>query len=147
MTDLEKMRRWVAAYPDFDILGEFQIDYTDQVPQNGGLFPAGLVEVERRQDILGNVTVTNQLNFGLYCVLFKPQNDDGAATVNADWIMGFQTWVQEQSARGLAPVFGDVPREERITAQNGMLYDADKEGTATYMVQLAVQYKKEYEVE
>ena len=45
-----------------------------------------------------------------------------------------------------APVFGDVPCKEKITAQNGMLYAADEEGTATYMVQISVQFIKEYEV-
>ena len=40
--------------------------YTDQIPFNGGVFPSGLMEVSRTSDILGNVTVTNQYNFGLY---------------------------------------------------------------------------------
>ena len=56
--------------------------------------------------------------------------------------MDFQEWVQEQSALGLAPVFGDVPRQEKLTAQNGVLYDAEDEGLATYMVQLSVQFIK-----
>lgn len=146
MTALEKMRTWVATFPDFDILSEFQVDYTDQITANsGGIFPSGLVEVERRRDIMGNTTVTNQYNFGIYCVLLKPAGDDVTAAVNADWIMGFQEWVQTQSIRGMAPIFGDVPREEKITAQNGVLYDANDEGTATYMVQLSVQFKKYYE--
>ena len=46
MTALEKLRGWVAAYPGYDILGAFQVDYTDRVPNNGGVFPSGLVEVE-----------------------------------------------------------------------------------------------------
>ena len=71
MTALEKLRGWVAAYPGYDILGAFQVDYTDRVPNNGGVFPSGLVEVERRQDIMGSVTVTNQYNFGLYYVFEK----------------------------------------------------------------------------
>ena len=60
--------------------------------------------------------------------------------------MDFQEWVQEQSVTGAAPVFGDVPRDERIKAQNGVLYAADDEGLATYMVQLSVQFKKKFEV-
>ena len=66
MTDLEKIRGWIATYPDFNILERFQVDYTDQLPANGGLFPTGMVEVNRTEDILGNVTVENQYNFGLY---------------------------------------------------------------------------------
>ena len=146
MTALEKVKNWLATYPEFDILGNFRVDHTDQIPANGGIFPSGLVEVERRKDIMGNVTVTNQYNFGLYYVFEKAPGDDAGATINADWIMGFQEWAQEQSVTGLAPTFGDVPNAERITAQNGVLYESDEEGTATYMVQLTIQFTKKYEV-
>jgi hypothetical protein len=147
MSALQKMRDWIAAFPEFVILGSFSVDYTDRVPANGGIFPNGLVEIERRSDITGNVTVTNQYNFGLYCVFEKAPGDDAGATINADWIMAFQEWVQEQSATGQSPAFGDIPREERITAQNGVLYDANEEGIATYMVQISVQFKKRYKGE
>lgn len=143
MTALEKMRTWIATFPDFDILSNgFFVDYTDKVPSNGGLFPSGLVEIERRKDILGNVTVTNQYNFAIYCVLTKSPGDDTGAVENADWVMAFQEWVQAQSVTGQAPAFGDEPRTERITAQNGMLYETDNEGTGLYMVQISVQFKK-----
>ena len=56
--------------------------------------------------------------------------------------MDFQEWVQERSTLGEAPVFGDDPQRERVTAQNGMLYDAGDEGLATYMVQLTVRFIK-----
>ena len=146
MTALEKVRAWLSTFPDFDILSAFQVDYTDQIPANGGIFPSGLVEVERRSDIVGNVAVTNQYNFGLYYVFEKSPGDDTGATINADWVMGFQEWVQAQSIARQAPTFGDVPRSEKIMAQNGVLYQADDEGTATYMVQLSIQFTKKYEV-
>lgn len=146
MTALEMVRSWLATYPGYDILGQFQVDYTDQIHGFGGVFPSGLVEVERRKDICGNVTVTNQFNFGIYLVFEKAPGDDIGATINADWIMDFQLWAQEQSVLGLAPVFGDVPHLERINAQNGVLYEARDEGTATYMVQLSIQFIKKFEV-
>lgn len=146
MNALDKVKTWISTYPEFDILNKFRVDYTDQVPANGGIFPSGLTEVTRKTDILGNTVVTNQYNFGLYYVFEKAPGDDAGAAINADWIMGFQEWVQEQSATGQAPVFGDVPNQERISAQNGVLYDSDEEGTATYMVQLSVQFIKNYEV-
>lgn len=142
MTALEKITAFVQSYPGADILRDFQIDYTDQIPNNGGVFPSGLVEVSRKTDLMGNVTVTNQYNFGLYYVFLKAPGDGAGAAVNADWIMDFQEWVQERSARGEAPVFGDRPGEERVTAQNGVMYAAESEGTATYMVQLSVQFVK-----
>lgn len=144
MTALEKITDFVRSYPGADILREFQIDYTDQIPNNGGLFPSGLVEVSRKTDLFGNVTVTNQYNFGLYYVFEKAPGDGEGAAVNADWVMDFQEWVQKQSALGMAPVFGDMPRQERITAQNGVLYDAGTDGLGTYMVQLSVQFVKEF---
>ena len=146
MTALEKIREWIAGYPDFDILSAFRVDYTDQIPSNGGIFPSGLVEVSRTEDILGNVEVENQYNFGLYYVFPKSPGDDAGAAVNADWVMGFQEWVQEQSVRGKAPVFGDDPQREQAKAQNGVLYAADEEGTATYMVQLSFSFIKRFEV-
>ena len=40
--------------------------------------------------------------------------------------------VQEQSAHGLAPNFGDAEEPVIARAQNGVLYEAEAEGTATY---------------
>ena len=142
MSDLKKIKDWVASYPGYDILGTFKVDYTSNIPSNGGIFPAGLLEISRARDIMGNVTIHNQYNFGLYYVFLKDPGDDAGATINADWIMDFQLWIQEQSIRGLAPVFGDDASAEVIRAQNGVLYDADEEGTATYMVQLSVNFIK-----
>lgn len=146
MTPLEKIRTWLQTFEDFDILNHFRVDFTDRVPANGGIFPSGLVEVDRRQDIFGSVTVANQYNFGLYYVFEKAPGDDAGATINADWVMDFQEWVQAQSITGAAPVFGDEPLQEKIMAQNGVLYEANEEGTATYMVQLSVQFIKKFEV-
>lgn len=142
MTALEQIRGFIQSYPGADILRDFQVDFTDQIPSNGGIFPSGLVEIGRKTDLLGNTTVSNQYNFGLYYVFEKAPGDDAGAKVNADWLMDFQEWVQRQSVTGAAPVFGDVPMQERITAQNGVLYDAGDEGLATYMVQLSVRFVK-----
>lgn len=146
MTDLEKVRGWLATYPGTDRLQSLKVDYYDAVPDNGSIAPSGLVEISRTEDILGNVTVENQYNFGLYYTLAKAPADDSGSTENADWIMGLQNWVQDQSIRNLAPTFGDEPRKETVKAQNGGIIAADKEGTATYMVQLSVDFTKYYEV-
>lgn len=142
MTALEKITGFIKSYPGADIFRDFQVDYTDQIPANGGIFPSGLVEVGRKTDLFGNVTVTNQYNFGLYYVFEKAPGDGEGAEVNANWLMDFQEWVQAQSAAGAAPVFGDVPKEERIIAQNGVLYGQEAEGLAMYMVQLSVRFIK-----
>ena len=142
MPALEKITAFVRSYPGADIFRDFQVDYTDQIPANGGIFPSGLTEVARKTDIFGNTAVTNQYNFGLYCIFEKAPGDSDGASVNAGWVMDFQEWVQERSTLGEAPVFGDDPQRERVTAQNGMLYDAGDEGLATYMVQLTVRFIK-----
>ena len=76
----------------------------------------------------------------------KAPGDDAGAVINADWVMDFQEWVQAQSIIGAAPLFGDDPTREKVMAQNGVLYEATEEGTATYMVQLSVQFIKKFEV-
>lgn len=144
MNTLVTLREWLKTYPDFDILDNFNVDYTDKLPGSAGVFPDGIVEIKRSRDIMGNVTVTNQCNFGLYCVFEKAPGDDVGASVNADWVADFQQWVQEQSVMRLAPTFGDDLNKEKITAQNGVLYAADEEGTAVYMVRLSIQFVKKY---
>ena len=144
MTDLEKIRAWISTYPGTDRLQSLQIDYYQADPDNGSLSPSGLVEISRKEDILGNVTVENQYNFGLYYTLAKAPGDDTVASANAEWIMGLQIWVQDQSIRHLAPTFGDDPAHEAIKAQNGCIIAADAEGTAVYMIQLSVNFTKHY---
>lgn len=146
MTALEKIREWIKTYPGCSQLQGLSVDYTDEVPANGGVNPSGLLEVSRKRDILGNVTVLNQYSFTLYFVFAKAPGDDVGAEENAQWLMDFQDWVQSQSITGKAPVFGDAPRQETIKAQNGSLFTADSEGTAVYSAQLSVQFIKRYEV-
>lgn len=144
MTALETMRDFIASYPHADVLEGFYVDYTDQIADCAGLFPSGLVEVSRARDIVGGVTVQNQYNFALYTVLAKSPKDDEGATYNAEWLMDFQEWIQEQSVRGLAPTFGDIPEREVVRAQNGQLYSAEDEGTAMYVVQVSATFYKEF---
>lgn len=146
MSDLDKVRKWVATYPGSARMRDMKVDYFSQNPDNGSIDPSGLVEVSRIEDILGNVTVENQYNFALYFVFLKDPGDDQGAKENADWLMDFQRWVQEQSIRKLVPTFGDEPARETVRAQNGSLYAADEEGTAIYTVQLSINSIKHYEV-
>lgn len=146
MSALTKIKKWLATFPGNSRLQSLQVDYIPAEPGNGSIAPSGLVEISRKPDILGNVTVENQYNFGLYYVLAKSTDDDEGSTENADWLMDLQEWVQEQSLTGKAPKFGDDPLTEQIQAQNGSIYGADEEGTAIYMVQLSVNFTKIYEV-
>ena len=146
MSALKKIREWLDTFPVNDQLASLQVDYVPAEPGSGSIAPSGLVEISRSEDILGNITVENQYNFGLYYVFAKSTEDDEGSTQNADWLMALQEWVQEQSITGAGPRFGDEPAAEQIQAQNGSIYGADEEGTAIYMVQLSVNFIKKYEV-
>lgn len=145
MSDLERLINWLTGYAGHDILGEYHVDYTDKVPSSGAVFPQGLVEIRRREDITGNVTVENQYNFALYMQLPRAPGDDIGAAINADWVMDFQRWIQAQSVQHKAPTFGNMDvRQETMQAQNGVLYDADGSGMATYLIQLSARFKHYY---
>ena len=146
MTALEKVRDWIATYPGYSSLDGLSVDYTDAKPANGGLMPGGLTEISRKEDVLGNVTITNQYNFTLYFIFAKSPGDDTGAEENAQWLLDFQDWVQAQSISRSAPAFGDDRRKETIKAQNGTLLGTDEEGTACYTVQLTAQFIKIYEI-
>lgn len=137
MTDLEKMRQWLLTCP---IWGDtLQVDITQPAPGNVGLFPQGLEERARREDVLGNVQVDCRYRFTLYRV--APQQDDGVD--NAQWLLDFQNWVLEQSAIGIAPQFGDVPYLERIQASKGALKERGQ--TGIYTVSLVADFTRVYE--
>lgn len=146
MTDLEKIRNWLKGYPGTAPVRDLKVDYYSPNPDNGSIDPSGLIEVSRTVDITGDITVENQYNFALYFVLLKSPDDDTGATDNAALLMDFQQWIQEQSLRRLAPVFGDDPDAETIKAQNGALFAANEEGVAIYTVQLSINFIKYYEV-
>lgn len=146
MSALNKIREWLKTFPRIKRIQDMRVDYYSQQPDNGSIDPSGVQVVTEKEDILGNKTVEYQYNFGLYFVLAKDPGNDEVATENADWVMEFQEWVNEQSLLHLAPTFGDLPRTESMKAQNGAVSAASNEGTAIYMVQLSVNFTKIYEV-
>ena len=140
MDELEKVRRWVQTFPQWE--EQLHIDYTGAVPGNAGLFPVGMEEVGRREDVLGNVTVSCRCRFSLYRVT----TGQGDNTHNAQWLLDFQNWIQAQSAAHLAPAFGDEPAREQIRAEKGRLKNASQTGTGIYAVELTAEFVKKYNV-
>ena len=147
MKALQKITAWIQAFPGADTLKSVSIDYTAAAPGNGGIMPGGLTELSRQTDITGSVVVTNQYNFTLYFVLAKAADDAEGSMENAQWLLDFQEWVQEQSVTGKAPAFGDDGKRESVKAQNGTLLGTDEEGTALYSMQLTIQFIKKYREE
>lgn len=134
MTALEKMQQWLQTYPGWQ--DTLQIDLTEPAPGNAGLFCEGLEERARQADILGNLQITCRYRFTLYRRVGRDSDE-------AQWLLDFQNWVQQQSALGLAPHFGDIPRLEQIQAQKGTLKDRGQ--TGLYAVTLTADFTKVYQ--
>lgn len=139
MTQIEKMTQWLRTFP----LWQEEALYVDRTPPqtgNSGLYPTGVEELSRQEDIMGNVTVQNRMQFTLYRV-----TSDGADnTRQAQWLLALQQWLQSQSAAGLAPAFGDIPHRERIRGEKGKRKTTTQAGTGTYLLTITVDYTKIY---
>ena len=144
MSAINKIRNWVKTYPGAGKVLDLFVDYYSMQLDGSSIAPSGMVEISRKEDILGNLTVENQYNFKLSFVFPKAPDDDAGAAENADWLLGFQEWVQAQSICRLVPVFGDDPSRETVKAQNGTNEYATIEGSGLYTVLLSVNFIKIY---
>ena len=134
---LDKVMNWLQTFPLWE--GTLQVDYADAIPGSTGLYPRGITELSRREDVLGNVTVRCSWGFALQRAALPGEE-------NARWLMEFQDWVQQQDALGLAPKFGDVPELSHIRAEKGRLSHRKQVGSALYTVMLTADFTKLYEV-
>lgn len=136
MEYLEKMGSWLQSCPLLD--GTLQIDHTDGKPGCCGLFPTGLKELSRREDITGGAQATLRCSFVLRRVA---ANGQGQAE-HAGWLLSLQEWIRRQSMAGNAPTFGDAPSRERVWAHSGRLERVDPNGTVLYSLQLQAEFIK-----
>ena len=127
--------QWLQTFPQWQ--GNLQLDYLDGVPGSAGLYPKGITEISRREDVLGNVQARCQCEFILRIATAGEQ---------AKWLLDFQNWVAEQDRLGLAPKFGDEPSSERLRAFEGRLDSRHQAGSNMYTVQLTAEFTKLYEV-
>lgn len=132
---LEKVKQWLETFPQWE--GSLQLDYMDAVPGSSGLYPRGLTELSRKEDVLGNIRVQYRCVFLLRTA---------AAGENAQWLLDLQNWVMEQDRLGLAPKFGDEPKTEHVRALEGRLDSQKQVGSAVYTVQITAEFTKLYEV-
>lgn len=140
MTDLEKLKTWLATYPGWEADKPFFVDYAIPKPGCVGLFPQGLEQLSLRRDITGGQEAACRYRFYLYRALALEENQGE----NAQWMLDFQNWVEAQSARGLAPHFGDVPQEERLRAEGGSLQKTGKLGLGLYALTLTAEFTRIY---
>lgn len=136
MTVLEKLKNWLQSFPLWE--DTLQIDAVSALPGSSGLFPRGITEISRKTDILGNVTTENKMQFVLYRVAPHQPED------NSSFLLALQNWIQQQSACGLAPQFGDDATRERVLAEQGKLHAVPQASTGKYGVNLTVEYIKNY---
>ncbi len=141
MTDLEKLRQWLRAYPGWETGAALHTDHIDGLPGSYGLYPVGLEVLSRKEDLMGNVTARCRYTYNLLRCTAGQQD----SPQEAEWLMAFQAWVLSQSAAGLAPRFGDVPAEEKLRAEKGKRKEASQAGTGTYTVNLVAEFTKMYE--
>ena len=126
---LDKLQAWLSTYPQWE-----------NCPANICVLPKGMEETSRREDVLGNTLVGCRY----YVNLFWEMTGQGNDAENAERLLDFQHWVQQQSAEGLAPCFGDVPAQEKIRAEKGGLTPGAQ--IVAYTVTLIADFMKVYEV-
>ena len=140
MTDLEKLKTWLATYPGWEDDKPFFVDDATPKPGCVGLFPQGLEQLSLRRDITGGQKAACRYRFYLYRASALEENQEE----NARWLLDFQNWVEAQSAGGLAPRFGDVPQEERLRAEGGRLQKTGKLGSGLYALTLTAEFTRIY---
>ncbi len=142
---VEKVRAWLNTCPYMDTFSDgIHIDWTAPGAGTFGIMPTGCTTVQDVEDVMGNRTVRKQYSIALYARGWTV--DDVARLENTDFLDTFQEWVEEQQAMGCTPKFGDNPDEERITAQNGMLFALSENGqTGLYQIQIEITYDKQFE--
>ena len=140
MTDLEKLKTWLATYPGWEADKPFFVDWATPKPGCVGLFPQGLEQVSLRRDITGGQKAACRYRFYLYRASALEENQEE----NARWLLDFQNWVEAQSAGGLAPRFGDLPQEERLRAEGGSLRKTGKLGSGLYALTLTAEFTRIY---
>lgn len=141
--DLELVRRWISGWAGMERVLSFSVDHYSAVPENGTIGPAGVSEICRKMDILGNVAVEQEVRFVLNFVLLQNGDDDVLAMDNAQWLLNLQAWIQEQGLWGLVPVFGNF---QTVRAEDGRLQEVSPEGTAVYSMELTFHFTRVYEV-
>ena len=139
MVALSILKNWLTQCPYWN--GSMYVDYTPATPDCGGMYPGGVEELSRQKDVLDRVTVKNRCRFTVLRTVAAQQDK----TQHAQWMQEFAHWIQEQSARGNCPVFGDDPAGECIRAQQGKLSQVNSTGVSKYTVEITVDFTKIYE--
>lgn len=125
MDMLEKLGAWLGALPFWK--GEVpEIDKLSVKPGAAGLFPLGVKQLEKREDVLGNVTYLNRYSF-LLKKIAVPGMD------SAVWCMAVQ-----EAARQLPPDLG----QKAFYAQGGNYVKNTATGVGMYEIRLIAEMEE-----
>ena len=127
MEQLELVRQWLLRFPQWG-QKPLAVDCTGPKPGSCGLFPVGLEQIRRRENVLGVVTYRYRRQFLLRRAACR--GEDGAA-----WIMALEDWVSRNPGPGLGA-------DCIVRAEKGRILKTDAQ-IATYEVKLTIEYTEE----
>jgi hypothetical protein len=144
MNIIELVKEVVMGFPS---ISDLHIDYTEDDPDNYGLYPTG--DQLLKEDIIGNQD--RQHNFVLYAVF--QSFTDYERLANSTFLLDLAYWL-ERAAKGQSievtineqTVTGTLTK---LSSANGMLYgyqEGTLSGPVTYQLQIYAQYHLESEV-
>lgn len=136
----EQLLQWLDRCPALAGVA-LRVDDLPPAAGTGALFPKGVEQTDRWQNLLGQVTARHKMQLVLRLNLpFVPGDADLTART-ARRLLELQAWVAEQSAAGFAPRLGNAdPAQETLTAGAAQLEQANDEGCAVYAVTLTAHY-------
>lgn len=125
---LKKVASWVTSFPQW---GDqpLSVDHTPPTPGTCGLFPIGEEELDRREDVVGNVHCRYRQEYLLRRVALRGENA-------AAWLLSFGRWVKTAPA----PALG---QDCIARALRGRLLTSVNTGIATYEIKISMEYTEE----
>ncbi len=144
MNIIELVKEVVLGFPN---ISDLHIDYTEDAPDNYGLYPTGDQLV--KEDIIGNQD--RQHNFVLYAIFQSINNYERIA--NSTFLLDLAYWLEHAATGQKIEVTIDertvTGKLTKLSSANGMLYgyqNGDLAGPVTYQLQIYAQYHLESEV-
>ena len=132
MEAIQEIKALLLRFPQW---GDHTLTVDEKAPDCGGcqLFPQGLQVLQRRENLLGEVSSRVRQSFILRRVAYA--GEEAAA-----WVLALQNWLFNQPVRDLEQAFG---AKLRLWAQEGRVTGLSQPGTGIYEVKIYAEYEKE----
>lgn len=125
---LQTLAAWVKTFPGWGN-ESLQVDQTPPAPGGCGIFPIGEEELERREDVLGNVVCRFRGEYLLRRMAIRGEDAAG-------WLMAFGRWARTAPS----PHMGE---NCVVRVQRGRLLTSVHTGIATYEIRISMEYTEE----